>query len=109
MPIIKKISELNERITFFKVMPNPGPEPGETETELFSCWAKVLTTSAKDVKQYSGTGMDNVMEIVIRHQQKHKIDNKMVIEWQGNRYQVEKINPDNSMKEYDVIFVKSSE
>ena len=106
MSLIKNVNELNERITFMKKEPNPGPEPGETEIELFSCWAKIKTQFIKDVKDYEGTAFEDTVEVVIRQIQDYEIDNTMVVKWQGKSYSIIKINPDYAYKEYMVIVVK---
>lgn len=109
MPLIKSANEFNERIKVYETKPSSGFFPGEDEEILlFTCWAKIMISTLQDVKQYSGTGMEDVLEIVIRHQQKKKVTNKMVIEWQNKKYSIKKINVDNARKEFDVVFVKLS-
>lgn len=107
MPIIKNIKELNERIDVITVKPSSGPMPGEdVETLLFSCWAKIRTQNIKDVKELAGTTYDDTLEIVIRQDQKETVTTKMKIDWQGNRYNVVKVNPDTALKEYMVLLVR---
>lgn len=109
MPIIKNINELNERVMFIKMQPNDGPEPGdEEEKEVFSCWAKIRTQNIKDVKSDYDTYYQDTMEIVIRQIQDHKITNDMAMKWNGDRYDIIKINPDNAFKEFMVLLVKKT-
>ena len=77
MPIIKNVNELNERIDVITVKPKPGPMPGEdVETIIFSCWAKIRTQNIKDVKEMAGTTYDDTLEIVIRQDQKRRLQLK---------------------------------
>lgn len=108
MPLINNVNELNERITIVSSQPNDGPEPGETETDLFSCWAKIRTQNIKDLKDSQGTTFEDTSEIVIRQFQKQEVTNKMKVKWRGKLYNIVKINPDTSFKEYMVLIVKSS-
>ncbi|MBR3055038.1 MAG: phage head closure protein [Streptococcus sp.] len=108
MPIIKNINELNDRITIIKVEPRSGPDPsGETETELFSCWAKIRTQNIKDVEVNMGTAFEDTTQIVIRQIQKQAITNKMRVKWKDKTYNIVKVNPDTAFKEYMVLVVKS--
>ncbi|MCM6869517.1 phage head closure protein [Enterococcus faecium] len=110
MPIIKNINELNERIDVITVKTKPGPMPGEdVETIIFSCWAKIRTQNIKDVKEMAGTTYDDTLEIVIRQDQKKKITTKMLVGWQGNKYNVVKVNPDTAFKDYMVLLVKQKQ
>lgn len=107
MPLIKNVNELNDRITIIKIESGSGPDPSdETETELFSCWAKIRTQNIKDVKDYKGTAFEDTTDIVIRQIQKQPITNKMMVKWQGKKYNIVKINPDTAFKEYMVLVVK---
>lgn len=103
MPIINNVNELNERITFQKKTANEGPEPGETVTDLFSCWTHVRTQNIKDVKASYGTQLEDTVDFVIRYKQAYEIDNKMSIKWQGDPYEIVQINPDTGRKEFNVI------
>ncbi len=106
MPIINNINELNERITIVSISANAGPDPGETETELFSCWAKIRTQTISDVKALSGTDFANTIDIVIRQQQQAEINNTMLVKWRGKKYPIVKINPDYAKKEFMVLVCK---
>lgn len=106
MPIINNVSELNERITFYSVKPAKGPEPGEEVTKLFSCWAKVRTQYIKDMKDSHGTYFQDTIEIVIRQIQSDLIDNSMMIEWDGEMYNIIKISSDTTYKEFMTIVIK---
>lgn len=107
MPLIKNVNELNERVTILSVESNPGPDPGEIEMELFSCWAKIRTQSIKDIKDYAGTAFEDTTEIVIRQFQKQAVTNKMKVKWQGKLYNIVKVNPDTAFKEFMVLVVKA--
>ncbi len=106
MPIIKNVNELNERITVLSVEPTPGPFPGESEQELFSCWAKIRTQNIKDVKEYSGTKYEDTLEVVLRQQQEYRITNQMKIYRNEKKYNIIKVNPDTAFKEFMVLVVK---
>jgi len=103
MPIINNVRELNERITFQSKQSNPGPEPGNTITDLFSCWAHVRTQNIQDVKASFGTTFENTVDFVIRYKQPYDINNTMVIQWRGESYEIVEINPDTGFKEFTVI------
>lgn len=106
MALINNVNELNERITILSVKPSGGPEPGDEEKELFSCWAKIRTQYIKDIKDYSGTAFEDTTEIVIRQLQKYQVTNKMKIRWKNKTYNIVKVNPDNATKEFMVLVVK---
>lgn len=106
MPIINNVIELNERISFF-IIEDEGPDPGSgTPYEVGSCWAKIKTRYVKDIKDDAGTAFEDTVEIVIRQYQRFEIKNDMEIEWGNNKYNIIKINPDTSFKEYLVLIVK---
>lgn len=109
MPLINNVNELNERIEVLQLEPNRGPEPGETETVLFSCWAKIRTQTIKDIQAQSGTSLENTTEIVIREYQQEKITSTMKIRWKDKTFNIVKVNPDTAFKEYMVLLVKASE
>ena len=108
MPIINNVNELNERISFFSIE-DDGPEPGSgTPTEVGSCWAKIRTQYVKDIKDYAGTAFEDTVEIVIRQYQNFEIKNDMELKWGRNKYNIVKINPDTSQKEFLVLIVKKT-
>lgn len=106
MSIIKNVRQLNELITFKKVVPKSGPEVGYDSKELFSCWTHVRTQRIRDVKQWQGTLFENTIDFIIRYQQPQPIDNSMTVVWQGNEYNIVEINPDTGSKEFTVIVCK---
>lgn len=108
MPLIKNVNELNERITFFSIE-DSGPDPGQgTVTEVGSCWAKIRTQFIKDIKEFAGTIYEDTIEIVIRQYQNFDIKNNLEIRWKGKSYNIVKINPDTTAKEYMVLLVKKT-
>jgi hypothetical protein len=59
--------DLNTPVTFFEVMPNKGPEPGEQESKkLFNCTCLVYSPSSKDRDILSGKGKKKAVTIKIR-------------------------------------------
>lgn len=108
MPLINNIRELNERVSFYKLMPGDGPDPNDEEEKMiFSCWAKVRTAYIKDVKAATGTDYEGTLEIVVRYQQEESIDTKMVLEWKNKKYNIVKVNPDYAEKNFTVLVVKA--
>lgn len=106
MPIINNINELNERITIIEMSADDGPDPSETERDLFSCWAKIRTQTIKDVKAAYGTRFDNTIEVVIRQIQAYKIDNTMKVRFKNEIYNIVTVNNDFSYKEFMVLVLK---
>lgn len=108
MPLINNVNELNERIGIYSITPPNGPEPGDGEEELlFECWAKIRTQNITDIEKNYGTEFQDVIQVVIRQLQDHKITNKMKVMYDGKLYNIFKINPDRAFKDYMVLFVKS--
>lgn len=107
MPIIKNKVQLNERITFVKMVPSGGFEPGEDEeSEVFTCWCNVKTNTIRDIKTDIGTRFEGTVNFIIRYQQIAAIDNKMKIRFHEKLYDIVTINEDSSDKEYNVIIGK---
>lgn len=108
MPLINNVNELNERIGIYTMTPSSGPDPGEDEEELlFECWAKIRTQNITDIEKNYGTEFQDVIQVVIRQLQDHKITNKMKVMYDSKLYNIFKINPDRANKDYMVLFVKS--
>lgn len=99
--------KFNERISFVKMIPSSGPEPGETEeTEIFSCWCYFKGKSVYDIQREITTGLEDTINLYIRYEHTTQFDNKSYIRFQGNLYNIIKINPNISEKDFTLITAK---
>ena len=108
MPLINNINQLNDRIDIISKQPSDGPEPGEVETTLFSCWTYVKTRTLNDIKSSTGTIFEDTIDFVIRYDQKQEITSKMMVKWKNSTYEIIKVNPDSGNKQYTVIVAKET-
>lgn len=67
------------------------------------------TQNITDIEKSYGTEFEDVIQIVIRQLQDHKITNKMKVMYDGKLYNIFKINPDRANNDYLVLFVKTIE
>ena len=108
--MIKLISELNTRVTFYKFEAPDGPEPGESEMHmLYSCWAAIDKVWMRDVEQAKTNGTLEDITLVIRDPKGDYIpDNLDYIgiddgRYLGNRYNIKTVQPDLNDKRFMLI------
>lgn len=96
-----EVKRLNERIGIYTMTPSSGLAPREDEEELlFECWAKLRTQTITDIEKNYSTDFKDVIQIVIRQLQDYKITNKMKIKYDGEMFNIFKINSDRANKNY---------
>lgn len=58
---------LRTPVTFYKLIPSPGPEPGEeVEDELHKCFAEIYSPSMKDMEIMNTVGAKTAITLRIR-------------------------------------------
>lgn len=99
--------KFNERVTFVKMKPSSGFDPGEEEDkDLFSCWCYFKGKSVYDIQREVTTGLEDTINLYIRYEHTTQFDNKSHIRFQGNLYNIIKINPNISEKDFTLITAK---
>ena len=99
--------KFNERVSFVKMIPSSGPEPGETEEkELFSCWCYFKSKSVYDIQREMTTGLEDTINLYIRYEHTTQFDSKSQISFRGKLYNIVKINPSISEKDFTLITAK---
>lgn len=103
-----KISDLKTRVSFYKVAPNEGPEPGETEKDrLYDCWAKVDSVWLKDLEQAKTNGTLEDLTIVIRDPRNtYTPSNKHYLEIKSDpkkKYKIKSVQPDWQDKQFITV------
>lgn len=96
-----RISDLNNRVTFFEYQENDGPEPGEKEKRtLFTCRAKVDEVWLKDMEMAKWNNTMSDLTITIRDPRRnYSPTNKHYLEiddinYKDKRYNIKHVQPD---------------
>lgn len=109
MPLINNVNQLNDRIKFEEEKTIVNEETGgKTKgwVEKFSCWCHVKTTTMKDIQAEIGTKYEDTTVFVIRHEMASNISMSDRIDFNGQKLEVVRINPDNAYKEFTVVYGK---
>jgi head-tail adaptor len=98
---------LNTRVTFYKFVPNDGPEPGEVEERaLYKAWAKVDEVWLKDIEIAKSNGTLSDVTITIRDPRGTYQPNNMhylsidSAYYKEKRYNIKHVQPDLQNKRY---------
>ena len=105
MALLNDAGKLRHRCTFM-TMKEERTSRGtvrEIPVELFTCWCAFTRHSIRDVKEAVGTGHDIRKTIIIRHRQRHDIDNTMKVKIKDNIYDIHQYIPDDDRQEFDMI------
>ena len=86
MALLNDAGKLRHRCTFMTMKEERTPRGTvrEIPVELFTCWCAFTRHSIRDVKEAVGTGHDIRKTIIIRHRQRHDIDNTMKVKIKEN-------------------------
>lgn len=106
MARLAKTGDLNERIEFITKTDGHqgewGWEEGKEEVVL-SCYASVRIQYFKDRMASIGTVLENSITFIIRYKQDVKIKNHFKIRFEDELYEINRIDPDKSRKEFTTI------
>ncbi len=69
-------------------------------------WADVENQYLRDYITTIGTVLEGSVNFIIRYDQKREIDNSMRVVYKGKTYEIIKILPDDTTKEFTVITAK---
>lgn len=107
---------LNTRITFYKYIPNDGPEAGEMKNEvLYKCWAKVDEVWLKDIETAKSNGTLSDVTITIRDPRSdYQPNNKHYLSidsvyYEDKEYNIKHAKPDLQNKRYIRIVAELKE
>lgn len=102
-----KVSDLKNRVTFYKLKASDGPMPGEEEPEeVYSCWAKVDEMWLKDMELAKQQGTLTDITIIIRDPRDDYVPtNKDVFSiddpfYKNNEYEIKHVQPDVQDRSY---------
>jgi len=108
MALLNDAGKLRHRCTFMEMREEKTPRGTvrEVAVELFSCWCAFTRHSIRDVKESVGTGHEIRKTIIIRHRQRHEINNTMKVKIKGQIYDIHQYIPDDDREEFDMITLK---
>lgn len=108
MAIINRVEQLNERIALVsagRAMVN-GVVVDGVRTEHFKTWAMVRSQYLNEIATNAGGALENTITFVVRYDQPEQILNTWRIEWNGEQYNIVKLNPDTEAKKWTTIICK---
>src|SRR5690625_1640368 len=104
--------ELRRPVTFFELVPNEGPLPGNRKVVLFVCMAKIDGVWLRDVELAKAHGTLSDITIVIRDPQgdyipsnKHSVEIN-ALEYKGKLYNIKDAQPDLQNKQFVNVIAK---
>lgn len=102
-------AKLDKRITFYskeRTVNSNGIDVVKP-IEKFTCWARVRQQYLNEIySSFGNEALEDVVTIIIRHQQIEEIKNNWLIEMNNKNYEIKKINPDVSEKKWTTILAK---
>lgn len=100
--------KFNERVSFLKVVPSSGPDPGENVEVFLTCWCYFKNKTVYDIQRETTTGLENTINFYIRYEHTREIDNTMQVEFKETLYNIVGINPAESEKDFTLITAKQT-
>ena len=98
--------ELRTPVTFFELVPNEGPFPGDKKVILFECMAKIDEVWLRDVELAKANGTLSDITIVIRDPQgdyfptnKHHVEIN-AREYENKLFNIKQAQPDLQNKQF---------
>lgn len=108
MAIINDAGKLNQRCTFYaqEEVETPRGTTKMKEVEKMTVWCTIRQARISEIQDAIGTGYNVKTTIIIRHQQRQRIQNDWTVKIKGLTHEIISIVPDFETQKFDTIVVQ---